>query len=193
MLKDKTKGEGMENLKKKIDEARKIVGKLGLEEPYKSEAFGAVLTRLLLEEGIEEEVIKKPKPEIELKAKIENLAKDAGLTEEQLKHVFNFEENDLDLIAPIKGSWQEKQLKTTVTILTGLRYCYEKDKILSTHLKRKLENLGIGSLSQLGPTLSEHPQLIIPRGKGRFTSYKITEPGKKEGLKIIKELVEGSG
>lgn len=49
----------MENLKKKIGEAKKIVENLDLDEPYKQEAFGAVLTQLLLGE----EIPRKPKEE----------------------------------------------------------------------------------------------------------------------------------
>ena len=180
----------VENLKKKIDEARGIVEKLGLKEPNKSAVFCAVLTQLLLREKVEEKLEKPKRVEIGLEKRVERLAKDVSVTEEKLKNVFNFEEKNLDPIAPVKGSWQEKQLKATLVILTGLSYCYEKDEILSTHLKGKLGNLKIGSLSQLGPTLLEHPQLIVSKGEGRGTSYKITVPGKKEGLKIIKELAQ---
>lgn len=50
----------MENLKKKIEEAKKIVK--DVESEYREAAFTAVLTRLLME-GVEEKIKKKPKVE----------------------------------------------------------------------------------------------------------------------------------
>lgn len=58
----------MENLKKKIEEAKKIVK--DVESEYREAAFTAVLTRLLMK-GVEEKIKKKPKVErVGLPAKI---------------------------------------------------------------------------------------------------------------------------
>ena len=183
-----------EDLRKKVDEAKKIIEKLDLNEPYKSEAFGAILTQLLLKEKVEEKLEEKPKRvEIELEKRIEKLAKSASVTIDKLKQIFDFEEDDLILLTVGEETEKEKQVQATLLILTGLSYCYGKREIVVADLKRKLERLGIAALQNLSTNLSEYPQFVVPKGKrgSRKFGYKITIPGEKEGLTIIRKLVEG--
>lgn len=88
----------------------------------------------------------------------------------------------------------EKQLRATLAILTGLSYCYEREKILSTNLRKRLEVLGIVSLQNLPTNLVKYHQFVLPRGKSGIPkfSYKITVSGKKEGLKLIREFVQNN-
>ena len=177
---------------KKIDEAKRIVGKLGLDEPYKSEAFGAILTWSLVREIVEEELKEKPRRvEIELEKSVEKLAKGAGVTRDRLNKIFGFGKDDLTISVEAGGeSNKEKQLRATLVILTGLGYCYGKEEIQSPDLGKRLKILGI-PISNLARNLAEHPRFILPLGKPKSPKfqYKITLPGKREGLRIIQELV----
>jgi len=128
---------------------------------------------------------------IDIGADIGKLSKDAGINEEQLRHVFDFEKEDLSLIVTVEGKSEiEKQFKATVCILTAYHYCYNSDEIKSQGLRKKLEWLGIKSLVNLSSNLANYKQFVLPKGKPgspKF-SYKITFPGIKRGLEIIKEL-----
>lgn len=176
-----------QKLKKKIDGAKKLVEKLGLKEPYKSETFGAILTWSLIREKVEEELEKPKRVEIGLEKRIEKLAKDAGVTVGQLKHIFSFKD-DLGLLVVGEGTDKEKQLQATLLILTGFSYHYGKEEILSIDLKRRLRKLGIRALGHLTENLSEYSRFILPKIRGSASTYEMTVRGKEEGLKIIKEF-----
>jgi len=136
---------------------------------------------------------RKPTEEIgvNIEKGIEKLSGDAGISEEQLRSVFDFEEEDLSLIATVEGKNEaEKQFKATICILTAYHYCYDRDETRSQDLRKKLEWLGIKSLGILSANLAKYKQLIRPKGKSRSPqfAYKITYPGIKKGLEIIKGL-----
>ena len=122
---------------------------------------------------------------------IENLSTDAGITKEQLRCIFDFEKEDLNLITSIEGkSEAEKQFEATICILTAYHYFYGRDETRSQDLRKKLEWLGIKSLGILSANLAKYKQLILPKGKPKSPEfrYKITYPGIRKGLEIIKEL-----
>jgi hypothetical protein len=124
-------------------------------------------------------------------ASMEKLSKEAGISKEQLRHVFDLEKEDLKLKTTVDGkNWGEKQFKATVCILTAYHYCYSRDEIKSQDLRKKLALLGIRSLENLSSNLAEYKQFILPKGKPKSKNfvYKITYPGIYKGLEIIKEL-----
>lgn len=126
-----------------------------------------------------------------IKNKIKKLSEATGISEDLLKHVFHFEEKDIILLCVVTGNNErEKQLKTTLAILTAYHFCYEKDEIRSKELIEKLKYLGIGSLVNLSTNLKNYKQFIIAVGKQGSSafSYKITYPGIKKGLSIINEF-----
>ena len=144
-----------------------------------------------LESFFEEEEKPIKKIDVGIEECIIKLSEEAGINEEKIRHVFDFNKKDLNLIKIIKDKKEStKQFKATVCLLTAYHYCYGNDKIKSRDLRKKLEWLGIRSLGNLSINLSQYKQYIIPEGKSRSPefSYKITYPGIKEGLKIIKEL-----
>lgn len=125
--------------------------------------------------------------------KIQKLANDAGITLEKIKAVFDFGPEDLNLISLVTGkNEEEKQLKATLCVLTGYNHCYNSDSILSQKIRLKLEKLGIKSLANLSTNLANYPNYIvcnIEKGS-KASSYKITYPGIKRGLEIIKDLAQ---
>ena len=143
---------------------------------------------------LEESLTQKREKKIEkdnFEKKLEKFSIEAKISKEQLRHVFDFEEEGLRLIKTIEGKVEsEKQIKATLCILTAYHYCYDSDEIRSQDLRKKLEWLGIGSLVNLSTNLANYKQFIIPKGKPSSSkySYKITYPGIKRGSEIIKEL-----
>ena len=128
---------------------------------------------------------------VDIERGIEKMSKNARIPEERIRCVFDFDEEDLSLIATVEGKNEsEKQFKATVCILAAYHYCYGRDEIKSQDIRKKLEWFGIKSLVNLSTNLSEYKQFILPKGKPKSKefSYKITLPGIKKGLEIIKEL-----
>lgn len=124
-------------------------------------------------------------------AKIKKSCSEIGIKEEQLKSVFDISEKDVTLITEMAGKKEsEKQFKATVCILTAYHYLFERDIIKSQDIKENLEWLGIKSLSNLSKNLAKHKRYIIPIGESSSPnfSYKVTYPGLKEGLNIIRSL-----
>lgn len=163
------------------EEITEVKGKLKELE----ERIGKLEHFLAREEGKSAE-----EPSIATEGRMEKLCEDAGITEEELKCVFDFEEEDLSLIATVEGKSEAvKQFKASVGILTAYHYCYRKDEIRSQDLRKKLEWSGIRSLGNLSANLANYKQLIRPKGKSGSPqfSYKITFPGIKKGLEIIRE------
>ena len=149
--------------------------------------------RLKKLENLFEEEKEKPikKIGVDIEECIKKLSKDADINVEEIRHIFDFNKEDVKLIKVIKNKKEsEKQCKATVCVLTVYHYCYGKNEIKSRDLRKKLEWLGIKSLGNLSINLSHYKQYIIPVGKSGSPafSYKITYPGIKKGLKNIKEL-----
>ena len=138
-------------------------------------------------------VIKKePKEEKALiKDSIEKLAQKTDLTVEELKHIFDFEENDVRIIHPVEGKESERQLNATILYLTVYKYCFGLEEIDSGDLRKKLTDLGIGSLVNLSSNLKRYKNYIVHKMSAwgaTDTSYRITIPGELRGIKLIKEL-----
>jgi len=123
---------------------------------------------------------------------IRELANKLAITEEDLKHIFEFGETDVRIIAPIEGkSESQRQLNATLLYLTIYKYCFNLKEIKSSELRRKLVDLGIRSLVNLSTNLNQNQSYIWHRMDQRgdtTTSYRITTPGEIEGLRIIKEM-----
>jgi len=118
----------------------------------------------------------------------QKLCKATKMNLDDLEYIFDFEDENLELVANITGeSEKEKQFKATLCILTAYNFCFGKKEITSSDLVRRLEDLGIGSLSNLSPYLSKYTQFIRVDGKTR--TYKIKGPGINKGKEIIRELV----
>lgn len=119
---------------------------------------------------------------------VQKLSKITKINVTDLEHIFNFEDENIELVANINAqNEKEKQFKATLCILTAYTYCFDQKEIKSSDLIKQLENLGIGSMSNLSPYLSTYTQFIKVDGKNR--TYKIKGPGINKGKEIIKELV----
>lgn len=162
-----------------------------LEEPQRSihKTILKVLKFLISKEELNVTKVKKSEEKIDNTPEyVHKLIKATKIDLNDLELIFDFEDENLELTANITGeSEKEKQFNATICILTALNFCFSKKEISSTDLVRQLEDLGIGSLSNLSPYLNTYKQFIKVDGKTR--KYKIKGPGINKGKEIIKELV----
>lgn len=128
-----------------------------------------------------------------------NFCERANIDENQLGHVFYYEEDNLELVCTIEGkSNVKKQFRGALIILTFYYFWKGIKKIKSQDLRKMLEEAGIESLGNLSTNLkkTDYKKYIRPdgiSGSPEF-SYKITEPlGIEEGLKIIRDIALNIG
>lgn len=128
----------------------------------------------------------------DLETKIKKLCNDVKIERSDFDSLFFIKGQELTLlIVPEGKNEEEKQLQITLCSLTVQDYLFELDFIKSYDLNVKLKKLGIRSLVNLSTNLKKHKQLLIPEGKSKSRNFgfRITIPGKKRGLDIIKELL----
>ncbi len=125
---------------------------------------------------------------------IKKLAVAVNVTDEQLKSVFEFANEKPILIAIIEGMQKEKMKKICLVILTAYEFAYGEECIMTAIMKSHMEDAGVTVSTSFGSTLTQACKgLIITIGTkySPNTAYKLTTPGRKEGLRLIKELAEG--
>ncbi len=125
------------------------------------------------------------------------LAKKTGLSEDELKDLFDISADGIQLIStgPLKGSVAEKQQEVAISYLTAAYYCYGKDRESADFLRELCENLGIVDKGKnFSRNLASVSGMISPIGKHKSAQklYKITILGREEGLKLIKRLAKGN-
>lgn len=166
------------------------------DEKLKLKAFEVVLNNLMKpSEGIiiSSEKIKSEElnnKEISMFSK-DNLLNNLELSETQLNNIVEFDGDNFRILPPIKGKSEgEKQKKASLIILTNKYYCYGAREIETAELRNNLQDMGIKSLKNMATHLKNFENYIIKKGKpgSSATLYRITDPGLKEGLRLIKEL-----
>jgi len=128
-----------------------------------------------------------------LEEKIKKLCDDAKIERRDFDDIFFIKENQINILVPIDGKKEsDKHLKVVLLILTVNDYLLETDFIKSSDLGKILKKLGISSIVNLSTNLSKKRKFLLPEGKAKSKNFgfRITIPGKYEGLKIIKELAE---
>lgn len=125
---------------------------------------------------------------------IKIFAEKLDLEESKFYDIIHFNDNNqFHLLFSITGKNEsEKQLRGTLCFLAVSNYCNGKNSILSKELVKILESMKIKSLDNISHTLKKYNKYIIPTGKTGDPnfSYIITQPGLKEGIRIIKELIK---
>lgn len=138
-----------------------------------------------------EELIKKTPEITEIGNEYEKLITETGIGEEELIETIYFENGSYKIIAEIDGKTNKKKmLNATLLILTINDICYGSNRIRTQDLKKKLEYLGIGSLANLSTNMKSVKRFVIPDGKrgSKEYGYKLTLPGRKEGIRLLSEL-----
>jgi len=161
-----------------------------IEEPYRLKAFEVVLTKLwpsLAErEEYKKEALQK-KEGTSLEIKIKNFARKCNVSVEQLKNVYDFEEEKPTFILAraIQGSHSERQCLASRYLLVAYDEVYGKKWV---SLSKVLDEHSIGSLQHLARNLERRSDIFRTKGKGKSTKYKLTDIAKRETFDMIREL-----
>ncbi len=103
---------------------------------------------------------------------------------------------EIFLLKPIEGKNEsERQVKTSLVLLTIKDSLFDDDFIGSSEISTVLMKLGIKSISNLSTNLNKERRFFIPEGvkASKKFGFRITVPGKIEGKKIIKSFLEKDG
>jgi len=122
---------------------------------------------------------------------IKRLAKKAGITEEQVRGIFDFEGEKLTLIKLPEGNEREITQNATLVILLGYKYCFTNEDILAIEIRRNLAENEV-SLNNFATHLNKIIHSLIRRKgkqKSAKTNYKLTLPGEVKAKKIINEMI----
>ncbi len=122
---------------------------------------------------------------------INNLIKESGLTEKNLAEILHIDRNKKEfvIITEIPGNTDAEKQKNAVLILLTVRYYLTlKDTVYASEIKTDLGKLDILSLTNLATNLKSIRRFILIKGinGSHNTTYTITEPGRREGIKLIK-------
>lgn len=129
---------------------------------------------------------------VEIEGRVAELAKRVGTSIEQLQNVVEFEKEKFHLIKALPfPSMKEKQQKASLIILTVGKLCYGVDEMRATEISSIMENIGVSS-ANYAYAMSQIRQEVLGKGAGKGTVYRITIPGVKKGLEIIKEIATSS-
>lgn len=190
-----------DKIKEKIELAEKAVANIK-DEALRVKAFEVVLNNLM---SAKEPTQIRHKATTRLQEIVEkvpaqfnpqNLSTAIGIEFDGLKSVIDFTDDSFRIIGDIEGASEgDKQRNASVVILTVRYYCIDDREISSGDLRSMLQDLGIGSLVNMATNLNLVKNFIIKIGQPGSTStkYRITDPGIREGLRLIRQMVTISG
>lgn len=139
--------------------------------------------------------IEKSTPRILNEEGIKKLAKDSRISIEELKTVFDLDDDDFRLVREVNGSTREIHLKSTLLYLTGYKYFYGIDEVPSNELRKQLIIFGIQRDVALSTNLKKFGNYVIhkkgPKGSTK-TSYRLSILGLKEGTNLIHDIIKGT-
>ena len=117
---------------------------------------------------------------------IDEIARKIGIDETKLRELFDIGQNKIYLLGDATGTNASDKVKNaSLMILTLYDYIFGR-AMKTTELREALKNAGL-PLENLGTILKEERSLIIRIGKPKSPNmeYRLTQPGKREGLKLI--------
>lgn len=189
----------LKNVKEKIALARKAVE--GEEEPYKTEAFKIIFSKLLgtcVNSGVDDNnhsTVAMPKGDTSSKkggfeTKKTEFATICGIDAKEIDNVFYVKDNEIRLVSPLSGNETEKQIKASTCILLAYEVLFGKTWLSSLILSKSLDLSGVGNLTNLADNLKRNSDLFRKSGTKRATEYKITGPGRTKAIEIIKKVAK---
>ncbi len=190
----------LRDIKEKIKIAKKAVE--GEEEPYKTEAFKIIFSKLLESNNTPTETERKKSSTItktqtikkvsgDLDDKKQELAKQCGIDVIELDDVLYFKDNLIKIVAPLSGAEPENQVTVVKCILTAYAVIFEQTWVKSLVLSKCVRLSKVGQLKHLAENLNKDKQSFRVQGIRRSTEYKITESGKNSAYEIIRKLAKG--
>ena len=130
----------------------------------------------------------------EIGKEYEKLMIETGISQDKLKETIYFDKGDFIILSEIEGENNiEKQINATLLILTISDICYNDNSMKTQDIRRKLEYMGISSLTNLSTNLKTIKTYLISYGRSTASGYKLTLPGKKSGIKILTDICNNKG
>jgi hypothetical protein len=181
----------LSEIKKAVKIAKELVK--DEEEPFKSEAFKVILSKIL-EESKETTPVKRPLEKDAGKIAtnpLDNLSKYCSVSVDKVREVVDIVNNTVSFIIRLKASEAEKQVIASQCILLAYHVGLGVEWVKATLLREALKNAGIGSLSNLSKNLFKRNDIFRIRGNVKSAEYRLTEVGKNDSISKIKSLSSG--
>ena len=186
-------------LEEQINLAKELVA--DVDEPYKTIAFGVVLTNLLGlniqgNKGVIKKLTVDKKDDIdfetEITTNVEKLATDCKLSAKEIGDVITIRNGAVEIVAPINGTEPERQVIATQCVLIVHEIVFQEDWVKTNVIKEALRKSGIQDKSgHLSKYLKNKPVIFRMRGSGLGAEYKLTTPGRIQAFQTIQNLVKG--
>jgi hypothetical protein len=162
----------------------------GFEESYRLKAFEIVLSKLWAPIGVEgkreeQKGTVKKTGATTLEAKIEEFAAKCDISVEQLKNIYDFQEDKPIYTIPLQENHAENQVLVSRYLLTAYHEVYGKTWV---GLNQVLQEHGIGSLSNLAFNLKKHDDIFRQRGQRKAREYKLVDAAKQGTFQMIHDI-----
>jgi len=122
---------------------------------------------------------------------IKRLAEKAKVSEEDIKKIFDLEENSLTLVKVIGEDNEERTKSLTLLVLLGYKCFFDMNDVLSQEIRRNLAENRV-SLSSYSYYLNAiTPSFVRRKGKVKSpkTTYRLTTLGEAEAREVLKRHV----
>jgi hypothetical protein len=121
------------------------------------------------------------------------LPEKAGVSEENIKKVYDLEHNSFTIVKIFGEDDREKTKNTTLLVLLGYKYIFGNDEVLSQEIRRNVAENKI-PLDNFSTHLKQiTPSLIRRKGKMRSpkTTYRLTTLGEANAKDLLKKTCTG--
>lgn len=186
-----------EEVKEKIKLAKQSVE--GEKEPYKTEAFKIILSKLLESEKVKQKIdssvdieeITKESSIQNIEEKKAELASKCNLTINELEQVIFIKDDIIEIIAPISGSDARKHIIVTQCLLIAYQTIFGQEWISSQKIIECLRSMGVRDVTNLSLTLRKYSDLVIGQGTRGHKEYKLTSgQGRISAFNIMYKLAK---
>lgn len=180
-----------EEIQKRINKIKNIVK--DFEEPYKTESFKILFEKEIsknenlnhqtheLQENVRQSKSTQNKP-------LEFLAKACETNIEQIRDVFEFENEEFAILKKIPGdNTAEKQINASLCILTAWAKGMNVPWLKVIDLGKAIKEIPL-STKHLGENITK-TEYFVRKGNSKGAKYHITTAGLNEGIRLIKKLI----
>jgi len=182
------------NFKEKIDIAKKAVE--GQAEPYKTEAFKIILSKLLNSDskypsGDSAGLPSDEGADVDNDNPLQKFANEIGINKNDLMNVIDFTNNELSLLRVKGEGTKEQNFYSAIIILAFWKVVCKDEPFISNVKFSPISKYGIPT-NHLSKNLKqkEYKEFIITKGKKKAIKYRITTKGIQKAYEIIRELAQ---
>ena len=191
----------MDNIKIALKQAKDIVLDPALGIPIElqpaalSEVFKLLISRDYknsMQAPVPKSIQKPPKTNISTDSFYRSLAEGEDLSEDEFKGLYNYSGGQVNLnMYPIPGNTKGNQEKNAaLLILFAYKMGLSTEWVSANILRKTLQNLGLGDTNFSTNMRAMKPD-ILPEVQNGKNSYKITIPGERTAINILKEFTKG--